>query len=273
MLREWLLIPALAAGLCLTLAPSVHADDEAKPAVEETTAEDDASADESAEEESDADKADEDSEAHGESDSEAVHEEGEHGEESHDSSHGASAHGDEAHGEGHAAASPDPLATDPDLAWWTAGVFFLMLAILSQIAWKPIMEGLAAREEGITSNLAAADAKHEEAKALLEKHQQELAGAADQVRELLEEARRDADTTMAQAKADAKHEFELERERAMRDIDQAKDAAVRQLAERTAGMAIDLAGNVVKSDISSERQSEIVREALGRFVSSDPSNN
>lgn len=254
MLREWLLIPAFVAGLFLTLSPSVRADDEAKPSVEETT--------------------DSDAEAHSGSDED--HEEAGHSEEhadGHDSGDEHGSHGEGAHGDSHAEASPDPLATDPDLALWTAGVFFLMLAILSQVAWKPIMEGLKAREEGISGNLAAAEAKHEEAKALLEKHQQEMAGAAEQVRELLEEARRDADATMAQAKTDAKHEFELERERAMRDIDNAKDAAVRQLAEKTAGLAIDLAGQVVKQDISSNRQSEIVREALGRFSSSDPSSN
>lgn len=177
-------------------------------------------------------------------------------------------------GVAHAAeAQPDPLVTDPDLAVWTFGIFLLMLAILSKLAWKPIMEGLDAREDAVLSNLAAAEQKHEEAKSLLEKHQAELAGAADQVRELLEEARRDADVTMAQAKADAKSEFEAERERAKRDIDQATDAAVRSLAERTAGLAIDLAGRVVKQDISAERQSEVVREALGRFAGGGPSAN
>ncbi|MEQ8846352.1 F0F1 ATP synthase subunit B [Botrimarina sp.] len=169
--------------------------------------------------------------------------------------------------------APDPLATDPDLALWTLGVFVLMLAILTKVAWKPIMEGLRAREEGIQGNLRAAEEKHEEAKALLAKHQAELAATADKVRGLLEEARRDADATLAEAKKDAKHEFELERERAMRDIDHAKDAAIRTLAERTAGLAIDLAGKVVKQDITAERQSEIVREALGRFGNSEPSAN
>ncbi|MEO1497174.1 MAG: F0F1 ATP synthase subunit B [Planctomycetota bacterium] len=191
-----------------------------------------------------------------------------------DDVHGDDGQGHDGHGGEHAkAGSPDPLETDLDLAVWTGVVFLFMLAVLSQIAWKPIMDGLAAREDSIAGNLAAADSKHEEAKALLADHQAKLAGAADEVRGLLEEARRDADSTIAQAKEEAKAVADTERERAIRDIEQAKDVAVRQLAERTAGLAIDLAGKVVRQDITAERQSEIVRDALGRFADSDPSSN
>lgn len=173
----------------------------------------------------------------------------------------------------HSSGTPDPLATDPDLAIWTLIVFLVMLAILSQTAWKPIMEGLKAREDNITGAIAAAQRTHEEAKALLAEHQAKIAGAAEQVREMLAEAHRDAETTIAKAKADAKAEFDEERQRATRDIEQARDAAVRALAERTAGLAIDLAGRVVKQEITPARQSEIVREALGRFTANGPSAN
>ncbi|TWT48853.1 ATP synthase F0 subunit B [Botrimarina hoheduenensis] len=190
-----------------------------------------------------------------------------------DDTHDAAAH-DHADADAHAAkGGPDPLATDPDLAIWTFVVFLAMLAILSQVAWKPIMDGLQAREDGIAGNLAAADQKHEEAKALLVEHQAKLAGAADEVRALLEEARRDADATIAQAKADAKAVAESERLRAVREIEQARDVAVRQLAERSAGLAIDLAAKVVRQDISAERQAELVRDALGRFSEAGPSSN
>lgn len=179
------------------------------------------------------------------------------------------------HGDAANAGGPDPLATDPDLAIWTLIVFLVMLAILSQTAWKPIMEGLKAREDNITGAIAAAQRTHEEAKALLAEHQAKIAGAAEQVREMLAEAHRDAETTIAKAKADAKAdakaEFDEERQRATRDIEQARDAAVRALAERTAGLAIDLAGRVVKQEITPTRQSEIVREALGRFTANGAS--
>lgn len=219
-----------------------------------------------ADDDDDHDDADHDSEGH---DSEA-HDEDDH---AHDGEHHEGDHAEHgAHGGG-GESTPNPLATDPDLAIWTLGIFLLMLFILKSMAWTPIMEGLKAREEGITGNLAAADAKHEEAKALLSEHQSKLAGTADEVRELLEEARRDAEQTKTDILAEAKSAADKERERAVRDIEQARDSAVRQLAESSAGMAIDLAAKVVQKDISSDRQGEIVKEALGRFASSNPSSN
>ncbi len=201
----------------------------------------------------------------------AASEEHDHGDHDEDAHHDDAAHGGGAHGGGDSA--PNPLATDPDLALWTLGVFLLMLFVLKAVAWTPIMEGLKAREEGITGNLAAADAKHEEAKALLAEHQAKLAGAADEVRELLEEARRDAEQTKADIMAEAKAAADSERVRAVKDIEQARDTAVRQLAESSAGIAIDLAAKVVKQEIGPARQGEIVQEALGRVSNSDPSVN
>jgi F-type H+-transporting ATPase subunit b len=135
------------------------------------------------------------------------------------------------------------------------------------------MEALKARESGIAANLAEADAKHAEARRLLDEHRVTLAGAADQVRAMLDEARRDAEATKASIVEEAKAASEAERSRVIRDIEQARDSAVRQLAERSAGLAIDLAAKVVKQDLTPQRQSEIVREALSRFAPGDPSAN
>ncbi|MGL4514985.1 MAG: F0F1 ATP synthase subunit B [Lacipirellulaceae bacterium] len=169
--------------------------------------------------------------------------------------------------------SPDPLAMDPDLALWTLGIFVALLAVLRAVAWGPIMEGLKAREAGIAANLKAADDKHLEAKRLLDEHRATLAGAADQVRGMLDEARRDAETTKASILAEAKSASDAERARSVREIEQARDSAVRQLAEQSAGLAIDLAARVVKQELTPQRQGEIVREALARFTPTGPSSN
>lgn len=230
---------------------------EPEPAVEKGSGHDD-----------DAEHAGADSD-HGHSEGEHNGANGDHGE-GHSGGHGAH------HDLGHGDASPtleDPSALSKDLAIYTFVVFLGLLTLLGRFAWPTITEALEAREKRIEQNIADAESKLEDAKALVSKHESKLAGAADQVRELLAEAHRDAEATIAKAKTDAKAEFEAERLRATRDIEQASDAAVRQLAEKTAGLAIDLAGRVVKQDISADRQSEIVREALGAFANSGPSVN
>jgi len=191
--------------------------------------------------------------------------------------HGAeSDHGEEptGHGEQQTAASdPNPLAIDPDLALWTLGIFALLMFLLSKFAWPAISTALVERERRIESNIAEAEAKHEESKQLLAQHGAKLAGAADQVRELLEEARRDAEHTKAEIVAEAKQAADQERDRAIRDVERAADNAMKNLAQSSANLAVDLAGKVVRQNITAEQQAELVREALSSLAASSPSSN
>ncbi len=167
----------------------------------------------------------------------------------------------------------DPLETDVDLAWWTLFIFIGLLTVLRMTAWDPIVKALAAREDGIHANIAEAAAKHDEAKALLAEHQAKISAATDDVKAMLDEARRDAEVTKSQIIAEAKSAAEAEKQRAVREVEQARDSAIKHLAEESAHLAIDLAAKVVKQDISPERQGEIVGEAINRLASAKPSSN
>ena len=168
---------------------------------------------------------------------------------------------------------PNPLAVDLDLAIWTGVVFAALMFVLGKFAWPAISAALEEREQRIEGNIAAAEAKLEESKNLLAQHEAKLAGAADEVRGLLEEARRDAEHTKTQILAEAKKAADLERDRAVRDVERAADHAMKNLAETSANMAIDLAGKVVRQNSSADQQAELVREALGKLASSSPSQN
>jgi F-type H+-transporting ATPase subunit b len=167
----------------------------------------------------------------------------------------------------------NPLFFDPDLAIWTAIIFLLLLWVLKKFAWGPIVEALEAREKRVADYLAAAEAKHEEAKGLLAAHEARLASAKDEVREMLEEARRDAEATKGQIVAEAESAAKGHRDRAVRDIEQARDSAVRNLAETSANLAVDLAGKVVRQNLTGDQQAELVREAITKLASSAPSHN
>jgi len=185
-----------------------------------------------------------------------------------DHEHQADGHGAEAH-----SGDPNPLAIDIDLAIWTGVVFAVLFFVLSKFAWPSISEALEEREKNIAGNIADAQANHEESKRILAEHEAKLGLAADEVRGLLEEARRDAEHTKAQIIADAKHLADQERERAVLDIKRAADTAMKTLAETSANLAVDLAGKVVKQNITPDQQASLVREALGKLAISSPSKN
>lgn len=198
-------------------------------------------------------------------------------------SHGSTAAGGGAHGaaDTHAAGGHghvgDPTGKDAknvaefksDLAIWTFCVFLLLLAILTKFAWKPIAEGLERREHAIAENIAAAQRSADDARTMLAEYEKKLAGAADDVRAMLEEARRDAETAKAEIITEAKQSAQAEHDRAMRDVRNATDAALKQLSERGADLAIQLAGKLMRRKLSAEDHAGLVHEALNGFEKSN----
>ena len=60
-----------------------------------------------------------------------------------------------------------PAWFQKDLAIWSFAVFLGLLGVLTKFAWKPIMQGLEKREEGIARQIAETKASNEEAKRML----------------------------------------------------------------------------------------------------------
>jgi F-type H+-transporting ATPase subunit b len=189
-----------------------------------------------------------------------------------DEAHEGEAHGAGGHDLGHGNAGPglhSMTEVKADLAVYTFIVFLLLLAGLSLTAWPKISKALLEREKRIEAEIAAAAAKHEEAKQLLAQHEAKLASAAAEVRALLEEARRDAEVAKEDIIAEARAAAGLERERAVRDIKVAANEAMKNLAETSANMAVELAAKVIRETINPAKQQELVRHALGKLNASN----
>ncbi|MDA7978267.1 MAG: F0F1 ATP synthase subunit B [Pirellulales bacterium] len=166
-----------------------------------------------------------------------------------------------------------PLNWSNDSAIYTAIGFLLLFLVLWRFAWGPISEGLQKREQGIADHIAAAERQNEEAKGILAQYEAKLADAAGEVRELLEEARRDAEHTKEEIVAAAKSEAQAEKSRALNEINTARDQALKDLAERSADMAVDLAGRIVQAKMTKEDHATLIRDAVGNFAQSKPSDN
>jgi F-type H+-transporting ATPase subunit b len=172
-----------------------------------------------------------------------------------------------------AEAQPNPLGIDADLAVWTAVVFFALFAVLAKFAWGPISEALDKREKHIADNIEAARRRDEDSRQLLAEYERKLAGAADQVRSMLDEARQDADRTKQEIVAEAKAAAQGEHQRAMREIRTATDAAVEELSQRSADLAVELAGKIISAKLTPEERSRLVQDSLSKFAAAAPSKN
>ena len=111
------------------------------------------------------------------------------------------------------------------------------------------------------STLPQAERNHEEAKRLLAEYEQQLAGAADEVRELLEEARRDAEHTKQSILAEAKKGPKPRRRGRCAISSRRPTRAMESLAEQSADLAVDLAGKIVRAQLSKDDHARLIQEA------------
>jgi F-type H+-transporting ATPase subunit b len=152
-----------------------------------------------------------------------------------------------------------------DLAIWSLIVFLLLLFVLSKLAWKPMLEGLRKREQSIHDAIAEADRAREEAHRFRDQLQSEVNNAHVKVREILDDARRDAERTTQDMIAKARGEIQTERERLRREIATARDQALQELWNQTAQLATLISAKAIRKQLSPEDHRRLIDEALGEL--------
>src|SRR5436305_14934577 len=97
---------------------------------------------------------------------------------------------------------------DPGLFIWTLLTFLVLLALLAKFAWRPLLQALDSRQQGIRKALDDA----QRAKQELERLEQESA-------QIIRKARADAETVITQSRADADRLREEMRQKARAEAD------------------------------------------------------
>ncbi len=165
------------------------------------------------------------------------------------------------------------LGIKRDLAIWTAVIFLVTLAVLWKFAWGPILAGLKKREDSIAANIATAENAADEARRLTSEYEAKLAGAADEVRGIIDEARRDAEHTAQQVREKAQRDADEAGKRMLREVATAKDAALKELSDRGAELAVDLAAKIIRRELTATDHADLIQKAKSDFIASRPSNN
>ena len=166
-----------------------------------------------------------------------------------------------------------PVEFRSDLAIWSLAVFALLMGLLGKFAWKPIMEGLDKREQGIEHQINETKKANVEAKEMLATYERRLAEASEEVRAMLEEARRDADSTKQSIIAEARKAAEEEQVRARHEIGLARDEALSTIAEKAGDLAVEVAGKFLREKIGKDDHARLVRESVASLGSHRPSVN
>lgn len=161
----------------------------------------------------------------------------------------------------------NPFAGDVGNAIWTLLIFVLLLVVLGKFAWTPILDGLQGREAFIRESLEEAKRNRDESEARLQEYETKIAGARQEVDEMIAEAKRDAVALRQREEAAAKEEATMMLERAKREIQIAKDTAVRDLYDRAAGLSVAAASRILDREITPADHERLIAESIASLES------
>lgn len=157
---------------------------------------------------------------------------------------------------------PDPTEVRSDLAVWSFVVFMLLMFGLYKTAWPKLAHALEKREETITHHLTEAEAARVRAEKLLEQHAEKLDRVQEEVKAILAEARRDAEHTKAEIMATAQKEAEANRQRAVLEIERAKERALDELFGQMTKVVWTATEHVVGRTLTDGDHERLITEAV-----------
>ena len=158
-----------------------------------------------------------------------------------------------------------PLQLAPDTLLFSFIIFGVLLAVLYKFAWGPIVEGLELREKKMADDIEGARSANEKAQAQLAEYEAKIAGAESEAAALIAEAKNDAIIAKDKIMADASDEAQRTKDRALADIEAAKNAAVRDLAESSVDSAVSLAGSIVGRSLDKKDHKDLIEKSISQF--------
>ena len=165
----------------------------------------------------------------------------------------------------------DEMGFDPHafkLTLWTFVTFVVVLAILWNFAWGPILAALAERSAKIKSDIEGAEAGRAEANALKADYQAKLDHARAEVVGIVEEGKRDAVALKETILAAAKDEATAVKARAEREVALARAAAYEEGWDATAKLSAELAGRLIGRELKASDHTKLIAEVVDRYKSS-----
>jgi F-type H+-transporting ATPase subunit b len=154
------------------------------------------------------------------------------------------------------------FAGDIGNAIWTLVIFVLVIVVLGKFAWGPLLNALQQREQFIRTSLQEAKDDREAAEARLQEYEERLQQATTEATQIVEQGRQDADKAKARIEETARTEADKMLNRAKREIDLAKQSAIKDLYATSAELATDIAEKVLKRELSSQDHERLIEESI-----------
>jgi F-type H+-transporting ATPase subunit b len=150
------------------------------------------------------------------------------------------------------------------LFFWMLVIFIGLIFLMRKFAWKPILDAVNEREEGIKNALLSAENAKKEMLNLQSSNEKLVAEARAERDAMMKEAREIKEKMINDAKSEAQAQGEKMIAQAKAAIESEKNAAMAELKNQVSTLSLEIAEKVLKSELSNkESQTKLVVQLLG----------
>ena len=143
-------------------------------------------------------------------------------------------------------------------------LFLALVFLLKKFAWKPILDAVNEREEGIKNALLSAEIAKKDMQNLRSDNEKLLAEARLERDNMMKEAREIKEKMISDAKSEAQVAGQKMIEQAKATIESEKNAALAELKAQVSTLSLDIAEKLLKDELSNkEAQTKLVEKMLG----------
>lgn len=141
-------------------------------------------------------------------------------------------------------------------------LFLVLLALLKKFAWGPLMGIMKEREEHIANEINAAESSRLETKKLLDEQRELLKEARQDAQVLIENAKKQGDVQRDEIIALARTEAERLKESAKLEIEQQKEQAVAAIRDQVASLSVLIASKVIEKELTAADQEKLINDYI-----------
>lgn len=142
----------------------------------------------------------------------------------------------------------------------------LLLALLKKFAWGPLLGIMKEREEHIANEIDSAEKSREEANKYLEEQRELLKEARQEAQALIEGAKKQGEQQREEIIVASRAESERMIESAKLQIEQQKEQAVAAIREQVASLSVLIASKVIEKELSAEDQEKLINDYIQEAV-------
>jgi F-type H+-transporting ATPase subunit b len=160
-----------------------------------------------------------------------------------------------------------PFSGNVGNALWTVVIFVLVVLVLGKFAWGPILDQLKTRENFIHDALSSAKQQREAAEATLKEYGEKLRAARAEADSIIAQSRADAERLREEMRVKAKGEADTIVQNAERQIRLETGRALQQIRHEAADLSVMIASKLIQRNLTKEDNEKLIEDALRQVES------